>query len=124
MESSRVLIIVAVVIACLVGHSSAGIRKRDTEDDVKDTLNDAAGSINDAINDVAGATVCATDDQCINVIQYCDTGNLLNLGSPQCAYHGWVLAAVVGAAVLALLTCCVSCFCCPCCCLYSMCKKG
>ena len=39
-------------------------------------------------------------------------------------YNRWVLAAVVGAAVLALLTCCVSCFCCPCCCLYSMCKKG
>ena len=36
---------------------------------MKDTLNDAAGSINDAINDVAGATVCATDDQCISVIQ-------------------------------------------------------
>ena len=46
-----------------------GIRKRDTEDDVKDTFNDAVSSINNAINDVKGTTNCVMDDQCTGVIQ-------------------------------------------------------
>lgn len=120
MEASRILLVVAVVMACLVSHSSAGIRKRDTEEDVKDTFNDAVSSVNNAINNVVGTNNCVMDDQCNAVMQYCDSSNVLN---PHCAFHGWFLAAVIGAAVLALLTFCVSCFCCPCCCLYSMCKK-
>jgi len=100
---------ITVFSSLLVVGVFAGLVKRDTVDDIEESL-----------SNMLPQEGCLMDSQCIEHIQYCNRENPLNM---HCQFVVWVwvgLGVAVGVLLLAIFG---SCLCCSCCFLSSLCRK-
>lgn len=116
---------------------TAGLVKRDTTDDIQETLGNIGNSIQSEVDNLQNGGVmeemnkhCVQDSNCLEPFQYCDTDvskktlkELTNVNVFRCTFNLWVYVAAAVVVALLFLLLCASCACCPCCCLYSLCRK-
>lgn len=121
----------------LVAITTAGLVKRDTADDLQETLGNFGESIQSEVNNLQNGGVleeinkrCVRDSSCMEPFQFCDNDitkksftDLKEVNGFRCTFHVWVYVALGVFCVVLLLVLCASCACCPCCCLYSICRK-
>lgn len=117
------------VLVLVVGLVAPGLVKRDTFDDIGDSvknvlgLDDDKGLIHDIKNNdinVNTDNYCIKDSQCISYIQFCDTSQ--NYGAfGNCAFVLWFWVACVGVLGIIFFSCITSILCC---CCSSLCRKA
>ncbi|XP_023336169.1 uncharacterized protein LOC111707318 [Eurytemora carolleeae] len=111
----------AVLLSALLAGAMAGLVKRDTADDIQESLGNMFNSNkNPSLDDFQEGGLCITDSQCVEHLQFCNRENPLNM---HCQYVVWVWVGVGVLGAVLLLTVLGSCFCCSCCCLSSLCRK-
>lgn len=119
---------------------TAGLVKRDTADDIKESLGNFGDSIQSEVDKLQNGGVmeeinkhCLQNSQCLEPFQYCnmeinkekltDFASITDINVFRCTFHIWVYVAAAVVVALLVLLLCASCACCPCCCLYSLCRK-
>eukprot|EP00088_Acartia_fossae_P008484 TRINITY_DN1404_c0_g1_i1.p1 TRINITY_DN1404_c0_g1~~TRINITY_DN1404_c0_g1_i1.p1 ORF type:complete len:116 (-),score=30.50 TRINITY_DN1404_c0_g1_i1:1410-1757(-) len=104
----------------LAAIAYAGLVKRDTVDDIEDSINGLINGNDNPLDDLKEGGACLLDSNCLEPLQFCNRENPLN---PHCQYVVWVWVGLGVAAALLLLTIFGSCLCCSCCCMHGLCRK-
>jgi len=94
--------------------SSVGSRHlMNTEDDINDIYDDAEDQIQGIMDKFWGG-VCISDDQCYQVVAFCDKSAGLSVIDGECRPVTWFWAIPV-TIILLLVACCICCIKCCCC---------
>jgi len=102
---------VLILLTFIINFSSAAIVKRDTYDDIKDSIGDVLGisdekTLMEEIKsmDIDRTQYCIEDQNCKNVVEFCNKEKYIVYGTCQTQTWVWVII-VVGIGAL-----CLSCF--------------
>eukprot|EP00090_Calanus_glacialis_P045219 TRINITY_DN8254_c1_g1_i1.p1 TRINITY_DN8254_c1_g1~~TRINITY_DN8254_c1_g1_i1.p1 ORF type:complete len:135 (-),score=17.58 TRINITY_DN8254_c1_g1_i1:182-553(-) len=104
------------LLCLMITISSAGIAKRDTIDDLGESIGDALGinkkGIIEQIEDIDKTKYCIQDNGCFEPLQYCEKGTYQLYGT--CSFYIWLwlaAASLVGVFFFSCITTILCCFC-------------